>query len=168
MRLQSCRLFRKMTDRKRYFVIALFAVAGAGFSGLDLISLEPARRVFAQESKNKAASRDKAKTRAKKSGKDQAVEVKLAEPMFLQEADQSATFMPDIYRCPGCGYEQDEEGTCPDHTTIALVKILSAGRDPLAPAELDGNEDIIVDVPLKNIEFRKEAETTPATDSEQL
>jgi len=157
-----------MTDRKRYFAIALFAVAGAGFSGLDVVSLEPARRVFAQESRTKAEPRDKVKVRAKKSGKDQPVEVKQAEPMFLQEADKSATFMPDIYRCPECGYEQDEEGNCPDHTTISLVKVLSAGRDPLAPAELDGNEDIIVDVPLKNIEFRKEAETTPATDSEQL
>lgn len=158
-----------MTDRKRYFAITLFAVAGAGFSVLDVIPIEPARRVFAQESKNKAAtSRDKVKARAKKGAKDQPVEVKQQEPMFLQEADKSASFLPDIYRCPECGYEQDEEGNCPDHTTITLVKILSAGRDPLAPAELDGNEDIIVDVPLKNIEFRKEAVTTPATDSEQL
>jgi len=158
-----------MTDRKRYFAIALFAVAGTGFSVLDVIPLEPARRVFAQDSKTKtAATRDKDKARTRKGGKDKPVEVKEQEPMFLQEADKSASFMPDIYRCPECGYEQDEEGSCPDHTTIALVKILSAGRDPLAPAELDGNEDIIVDVPLKNIEFRKEAVTTPATDSEQL
>lgn len=158
-----------MTDRKRYFTIALFAIIGAGFSGLDVVSLEPARRVFAQESRKKETTpRDKLKVRAKKSNKDESAEVKKEEPVFLQESDQTASFMPDIYRCPECGYEQDEAGNCPDHTAITLVKVLSAGRDPLAPAELDGNEDIIVDVPLKNIEFRKEAVTTPATDSKQL
>lgn len=155
--------------KNRYFLIALLAVCGAGFSGLDIVSLEPARRVFAQESRReakKAGSRSKSKS--KKPDKGQPVEVKIEEPMFLQESEASVSFMPDIYRCPECGYEQDEEGFCPDHTIIALVKVLSAGRDPLAPAELDGNEDIIVDVPLKNIEFRKETMTTPATGTDQL
>ncbi len=155
--------------RKKYFMIALLAVAGAGFSGLDLVPLEPARRVFAQDNRSKTRpASDKTKTRAKKAGKDQSAEEKKEEPMFLQEADKTASFLPDIYRCPECGYEQDEEGNCPDHSAIVLIKVLSAGRDPLAPAELDGNEDIIVDVPLKNIEFRKEAVTTPAIDTEQL
>ncbi|PKL46355.1 MAG: hypothetical protein CVV42_16705 [Candidatus Riflebacteria bacterium HGW-Riflebacteria-2] len=156
--------------RKRYFTIALFAVVGAGFSGLGVFPLETARRAFAQVSQREASSNsEKKKVRAKKkTAKDQPVEVKQEEPMFLQEAANTASFMPDIYRCPECGYEQDEEGYCPDHSAIALVKVLSAGRDPLAPSELDGNEDIIVDIPLKNIEFRKEAVTPPATDTEQL
>lgn len=152
--------------RNRYFLIALFAVCGAGFSGLDIVSFEPARRVFAQESRREAKKTSKSKS--KKTDKSQPVEVKIEEPMFLQESDATVSFMPDIYRCPECGYEQDEEGFCPDHTAIALVKVLSAGRDPLAPSVLDGNEDIIVDVPLKNIEFRKEAVVAPATGTDQL
>ena len=63
--------------------------------------------------------------------------------------------MPDIYRCPDCGYEQDEAGFCPDHTTLELVKIISDVKNPLTPSELDGNEDILVDVPL-NIDFKKD------------
>jgi len=155
--------------RKRYFAIALLAVVGAGFSGLDLVSLKPVRRVFAQEDQRKSTSSGgKLVVRSKKPAKDKEAEKEQEEPLFLQETDETASFMPDIYRCPECGYEQDEEGNCPDHTAITLIKVLSAGRDPLAPAELDGNEDIIVDIPLKNLEFRKEAVTTPATDSEQL
>ncbi|HAE39815.1 MAG TPA: hypothetical protein DCG57_14485 [Candidatus Riflebacteria bacterium] len=157
--------------RNRYVFIALLALCGAGFSSLDIVALEPARRVFAQTSAKRETAAGKSKTRAKKgkaTEKGKAVEVKADEPMFLQEADKTAGFMPEIFRCPECGYEQDEIGNCPDHTAIELVKILSAGRDPLAPAELDGNEDIIVDVPLKNIEFKKEAVTTPATESAQL
>lgn len=151
----------------RYFLIALLAVCGAGFSGLDLVSLDPARRVFAEESGSKKNTTGKTRKKSRKTDDGEPVEVK-AEPMFLQETEKSATFLPDIYRCPECGYEQDEEGFCPDHTAIALVKVLSAGRDPLAPAELDGNEDIIVDIPLKNIEFRKEAVLETATDTGQL
>ena len=155
--------------KSRYFLIALFAVTGAGFSCLDIVSLEPARRVFAQETvKKRETGTSKRKSKGKKATKDQPVEVKQQEPMFLQETEKTVTFLPDIYRCPECGYEQDEEGKCPDHTAIDLVKILSAGRDPLAPSELDGNEDIIVDIPLKNIEFKKEAVTTPATETSPL
>lgn len=157
--------------RNRYIMIALLAVCGAGFSSLDIVALEPARRVFAQTSTKRETTASKSKTRAKKAKtaeKDKAAEVKADEPMFLQETDKTVDFLPEIFRCPECGYEQDESGKCPDHSAIELVKILSPGRDPLAPAELDGNEDIIVDIPLKNIEFKKEAVTTPATESTQL
>ncbi|MBU1107891.1 MAG: hypothetical protein KKB51_14555 [Candidatus Riflebacteria bacterium] len=153
--------------KSRCFLIALLAFTGAGLSCFDIVSLEPARRVFAQEASKKRET-SASKRKGKKVSKDQPVEVEQQEPMFLQETDKTATFLPEIYRCPECGYEQDEEGKCPDHTAIALVKVLSAGRDPLAPSELDGNEDIIVDIPLKNIEFKKEAVTTPATDTGKL
>ncbi len=74
---------------------------------------------------------------------------------LLADTENSKSYMPDIYRCPDCGYEQDEPGTCPDHSSLELIKVISAGKDPLAPQELDGNEDILVDVPL-NIQFKKD------------
>lgn len=88
--------------------------------------------------------------------------------LFLKEEKANLQYMPDIYRCPECGYEQDEPGSCPDHNKIELIKIISKARDPLAPAELDGNEDIIVDIPLKNLEFRKETILKTATESSKL
>lgn len=74
----------------------------------------------------------------------------------LPEPDLAKNYVPDIYRCPDCGYEQDVSGTCPDHTTVDLVIIRDKARNPLAPVEYDGNEDIIVDIPLKNVVFKKE------------
>ncbi|NLI78056.1 MAG: hypothetical protein GX442_16685 [Candidatus Riflebacteria bacterium] len=78
--------------------------------------------------------------------------------LFLPEVADNQTYLPDIFRCPECGYEQDEPGTCPDHGETELIKILSKGKNPLAPPELDGNEDLLVDVPLTGLVLRK----TPA------
>jgi hypothetical protein len=91
-----------------------------------------------------------------------------SENLFLKEEEANVKYMPDIFRCPECGYEQDEPGFCPDHNKIELIKIISKARDPLAPPELDGNEDIIVDIPLKNLEFRKETVLKTASESENL
>ncbi len=75
--------------------------------------------------------------------------------LFLPEAADNQTYLPDIFRCPECGYEQDEPGTCPDHGETELIKVLSKGKNPLAPPELDGNEDLLVDVPLTGLVLRK-------------
>ena len=84
---------------------------------------------------------------------------------FLPDAEENRDFLPELFRCSECGYEQDEEGSCPDHTEIELIKVLSRGRDPLEPPELDGNEDIIVDIPMRGMQFRK---APLATDTEEL
>lgn len=84
---------------------------------------------------------------------------------FLPDVEENREFLPELFRCSECGYEQDEEGYCPDHTEIELIKILSRGRNPLEPSELDGNEDIIVDIPFRGLQFRK---TPPATSTEEL
>ncbi|MGM0598231.1 MAG: hypothetical protein ACQETH_00320 [Candidatus Rifleibacteriota bacterium] len=91
-----------------------------------------------------------------------------SENLFLKEEKANVKYMPDIYRCPECGYEQDHPGSCPDHNKIELIKIISESRDPMAPPELDGNEDIIVDIPLKNLEFRKETILKTASESGKL
>lgn len=85
------------------------------------------------------------------------------EELFLPD-QENLDFMPDIFRCPDCGYEQDEPGFCPDHIEVSLIRVPDKNRDPLAPPELDGNEDLIVDIPLRGIQFRKDEPST-ATDS---
>lgn len=82
------------------------------------------------------------------------------EGLFLPESPETQDWLPDIWRCPECGYEQDEPGTCPDHTDTELVKVLAQGKNPLAPAELDGNEDLVVDIPLTGLALRKTPVTT--------
>ena len=72
----------------------------------------------------------------------------------LPEPDLAKNYVPDIYRCPDCGYEQDVSGTCPDHPTVDLVIIRDKARNPLAPVEYDGTK-IFVDIPLKMC-FKKE------------
>lgn len=104
-------------------------------------------------------SRSNRKDKLKK-GKQKAADAKEEEQQpedteLLADNENSKSYMPDIYRCPDCGYEQDEPGTCPDHSSLELIKVISDGKDPLAPQELDGNEDILVDVPL-NIQFKKD------------
>ncbi len=94
----------------------------------------------------------------KKEGKD-ATAPEEEEGLFLAETPETQTWLPDIWRCPECGYEQDEPGTCPDHGETELVKVLAKGKNPLAPAELDGNEDLVVDIPLTGLVLRK----TPVT-----
>jgi len=99
--------------------------------------------------------------------KNQESKAGIQEGHLLQEGEKLIDYVPDIFRCPECGYEQDESGACPDHNTLQLVKVISKGRDPLEPAEFDGNEDIIVDVPLKNLLFKKQIEPV-ATGPEKL
>jgi hypothetical protein len=83
------------------------------------------------------------------------------EEMFLQEGADTRSWLPDIFRCAECGYEQDEPGTCPDHDQTDLVKVRSQGRNPLEPADVDGNEDLLVDLPLHALEFRPAVTASP-------
>ncbi len=142
-------------------MIALLAILGAGFSSLDSFpQLTAGRRVFAQTVTKKTV---------KKKKKADAVEKKKKtteeDSTFIMDTEKARDYLPDIYRCPECGYEQDEPGTCPDHNTMELIKVLSRGRDPLEPAELDGNEDLIVDIPLKDLQFKKEIVVPAATET---
>lgn len=73
---------------------------------------------------------------------------------FLFDRVKDLDFMPNIFRCLDCGYEQDQEGFCPDHTETSLIIVPDRTRDPLEPVELDGNEDLIVDMPLSGLKFR--------------
>lgn len=144
-----------MLKFKKIAILTLFAFLGAGFPFLDNISLakkgffslEAAPRSSRRGNKNSKKAEKKAETKNTKNPS--------GDSGFLVDNDKTKDYMPDIYRCPDCGYEQDESGFCPDHSTLKLIKIISAPKDPLAPAELDGNEDILVDVPL-NLEFRKD------------
>ncbi|MDD3000958.1 MAG: hypothetical protein PHF29_04325 [Candidatus Riflebacteria bacterium] len=105
-----------------------------------------------KKSKKSSSKTDKAKSSAQSNESTKSEN----DSDYLPEPDSAKSYVPDIYRCPECGYEQDVIGTCPDHATIDLVFIRDKARDPLAPAEYDGNEDIIVDIPLKNVVFKKE------------
>jgi hypothetical protein len=149
------------TRLKTVAMITLLAVYGAGFSYHCPLS--------AQNSEESVSGKSKSKS-GKKSDKKKKIEEaeEKTEELFLPEEEANQKFLPDIYRCPECGYEQDEPGFCPDHNEVELVKILAAGRDPLEPSELDGNEDILVDIPLKNLEFRKEAVLKNASDSPNI
>lgn len=110
--------------------------------------------LFAREkSKPKQSSK---KSNKKPDSKNDKIKVGADDLGHLPEPDLAKNYVPDIYRCPECGYEQDISGTCPDHTTVDLVIIRDKARNPLAPVEYDGNEDIIVDIPLKNVVFKKE------------
>ena len=106
-----------------------------------------------EKSKPKQSSK---KTNKKPDSKNDKIKVGADDLGHLPEPDLAKNYVPDIYRCPECGYEQDISGTCPDHTTVDLVIIRDKARNPLAPVEYDGNEDIIVDIPLKNVVFKKE------------
>ena len=144
---------------KLCLIITLLAFVGAGFYCRPLMA-EDGRE--SKEKKGKIAS-SKKKTEAKSGSEQEAIEDR---DMFLKEEAANARFLPDIYRCSECGYEQDEPGFCPDHNEIELVQVLARGRDPIEPGELDGNEDILVDVPLKNLEFRKEAALGNASETQ--
>ena len=128
--------------------ITLFTFLGAGFSYTP--------KAFANERFMLAKAETKKKTK-KKQAKQSDEKKDEGDSLFLEEKTENKEYMPDIYRCPECGYEQDEPGFCPDHNKIELIKVLSKGKDPLAPTELDGNEDILVDIPLSNIKFKKKA-----------
>ena len=149
-----------MFKYKRIVLITLLVFGSAGFSFLDGFNfnsassvLEAARRSSRNSSSKKTNNKTK-KTETKKESAKSSDDSSLNNEL-LMDNEKSRDYMPDIFRCPDCGYEQDEAGFCPDHTTLELVKIISDIKNPLAPSELDGNEDILVDVPL-NIDFKKD------------
>ena len=150
-----------MFNYKRIAIVTLLVFGSAGFSFLDefkinngLSKVEAARRSNrnnSNKSSNKTSNKSKkADSKSKSEEKEESTNNEL-----LMDNEKSRDYMPEIFRCPDCGYEQDEAGFCPDHTTLELVKIISDIKNPLAPSELDGNEDILVDVPL-NIDFKKD------------
>lgn len=144
-------------------MLALLAILGAGFCSLDSFpQLSVGQRVFAQ-----AGTKKTVKKKKKADAVDKKKQTKEEDSLFIMDTDKAKDYLPDIYRCPECGYEQDEPGTCPDHNTMELVKVLSRGRDPLEPVELDGNEDLIVDVPLKDLQFKKENVVPAASETVQ-
>ena len=138
-------------------IITLLVFAGAGFSVLDNLSLPFIKNASRLEAARRSKKSNKSNKSDKKSESKKDSNEKLNEDDsgFLADKDKARSYMPDIYRCPDCGYEQDEEGYCPDHATLELVKVISNPKDPMAPSELDGNEDILVDVHL-NIVFKKD------------
>ncbi|GAB4282083.1 MAG: hypothetical protein Kow0029_27450 [Candidatus Rifleibacteriota bacterium] len=140
--------------KKSLALITLAVLFGSGFSACS--QLNAAERKLAKEPVKKA------EVKTEESPDEP------SDDLFLKEIEANEKFLPDIYRCPECGYEQDEMGFCPDHNEIELVKVISRGRDPMEPSELDGNEDIVVDIPLKNLEFRKEAVFDNASNSQEI
>ncbi len=150
-----------MFKYKRIVLITLLVFGSAGFSFLDDFNLnnpssvlEAARRSNKNSSNKKSNSSSKTKKTESKTETSKNTDDS-SNNELLMDNEKSRDYMPDIFRCPDCGYEQDEAGFCPDHTTLELVKIISDVKNPLAPSELDGNEDILVDVPL-NIDFKKD------------
>ena len=142
-----------MFKYKSVILIALFAFCGAGFSffGESIASDSLGSSLYAASKRTKKNS----KKSEKKADEEKKETKKEDDSELLQDNEKSRDYMPDIYRCPDCGYEQDEAGFCPDHVSLALVKVITDNKDPLAPSEYDGNEDILVDVPL-NIQFKKD------------
>ncbi|NLM18183.1 MAG: hypothetical protein GX221_10745 [Candidatus Riflebacteria bacterium] len=88
----------------------------------------------------------------KKEARERKQEQELAQQKQAQ-TEKKRIFFPDIYRCPECGYEQDIPGKCPDHPFSDLLKTFAKTQNPLEPTELDGNEDLIADIPLSNLTF---------------
>ena len=154
-----------MFKYKSIAIITLLVFGSAGFSFLDDFNLNSdssvlyaARRTNRNSNKSSSSSNknsSKTKKSESKSKSSEKIDDSSLNNDLLMDNEKSRDYMPDIYRCPDCGYEQDEAGFCPDHTTLELVKIISDVKNPLAPSELDGNEDILVDVPL-NIDFKKD------------
>ncbi len=106
--------------------------------------------------KEKTPRREKKEKKEKKEEKEKDEEKEgKKDQLFLPEPDDSQTYVPEIFRCSECGYEQDEPGKCPDHDETELIMVRSKGRNPLEPPEVDGNEDIAVDFPLTNLMFKK-------------
>lgn len=154
-------------NKKCIKTLALLALVGAGFSFFDHIASFHVQQVFAADVVEKAPRKKGEATKKSEARNKKKEEKKLEEDsIFLKDTEKTIDYLPEIFRCPECGYEQDFAGNCPDHNTLELIKVLSPGRDPLEPAELDGNEDIIVDIPLKNLQFRKEP--GPATSTKEV
>lgn len=115
----------------------------------------------ALQAANRASSSDSNKRPEKAAAKEKESEsgdaAETGEDLFLREGKENQKFLPDIFRCPECGYEQDEPGSCPDHDESVLVLVRSKGKNPLEPSEVDGNEDIVVDIPLTGLSLKKAA-----------
>jgi hypothetical protein len=145
---------RKIKRKRVKLLTALFFLTFTfTFGILDT----PFSGASAQDKKPKKPSKSQNKTDNKDS--------KSESSDFLPESDLAKDYVPEIYRCPECGYEQDLPGTCPDHSLVELSLIVDRTKNPLAPSEYDGNEDILVDIPLKNLSFKKEQLSTD--DSEE-
>lgn len=150
-----------MFINKQLAIVTLFIFIGAGFSFLDnSFNIGKSNSLFAASErtpKHKSKAKDSKKSKANKDSKKEEEENKelVEDSDLLLDSENARGYMPDIYRCPDCGYEQDQPGFCPDHANLELVKIISKQNDPLAPTELDGNEDILVDVPL-SLQFKKD------------
>lgn len=99
-------------------------------------------------------SKDRKEKGKKAVEKKEAADTEKGESLFLPETAENKAHVTELYRCPDCGYEQDETGFCPDHDEQALTLVLSQGRNPLEPAEVDGNEDLLVDLPLSGLQFK--------------
>ncbi|MBF0546474.1 MAG: hypothetical protein HQM08_18655 [Candidatus Riflebacteria bacterium] len=107
--------------------------------------------------KDESSSDKKGKKKDSKDSKDKKKSEKNEEDdsLFLKEKQESQEYLPDIFRCPECGYEQDEPGNCPDHDETVLIMVKSKGKNPLEPPEVDGNEDLITDVPIADLAFKR-------------
>lgn len=147
---------------KILLLISIFVMGDSMFS-LPFRSADCTSGILSAKEKSKTKqSSKKTKKSGSKTEKTKASAKNVDSPKsaddseYLPEPELAKDYVPNIYRCPECGYEQDVVGTCPDHATIDLVLIRDKARNPLAPAEYDGNEDIIVDIPLKNVVFKKE------------
>lgn len=98
--------------------------------------------------------RDRREKDKKPEAKKESADPESSDSLFLPETAENQSHVAELYRCPDCGYEQDEAGFCPDHDEQKLVQVLSQGKNPFAPAEVDGNEDLLVDLPLSGLQFR--------------
>lgn len=110
-----------------------------------------------QQAESSAAARKRERERKggttdpKKDKDAKKAEAKKQDSVFLPEKEETEQYTPDLWRCPDCGYEQDEAGICPDHAE--LVQVLAKGKNPFEAPELDGNEDLIVDIPLPTMKY---------------
>ena len=139
-----------------FFFLSLMGAQGASRSTSNSAGAgERARKPSSSSSKKKTTEGQE------KKGKDE--EEKPKESLFLPEPDQSQAYTPEIFRCAECGYEQDELGVCPDHESNQLILVLSKGKNPLEPPEVDGNEDLLVDIPLTNVTFKKKGSAASDT-----
>jgi len=156
-----------------------FLFAGIGKSPRILIAgqrVQPRGDSLPQEGKKVRAvsgsgkKRDAAEKADKsdKSDKDKKDTAEEKNELFLPEVEENQEYMSEIYRCGECGYEQDEPGNCPDHDDVELVLVASKGRNPLEPPELDGNEDLVADMPLKGLEFRKNKQPENASSTAKI
>lgn len=142
-----------------FILAALFFLFFLGFSQVEAASKDTRKNsesaVKPEKSSKKTRSRRSKKGEEKVEESEEEEEEAKEESIFLAESEESQKYVPDIFRCADCGYEQDEPGKCPDHERDPLVQVISMGKNPLEPPEVDGNEDILTDLPLTGLKFRK-------------